>query len=638
MNSPMNPTRQRILTLLAGGLALLAGCDKSADGGTNDDTSTVVAFYTKDGRPAVGAAVKIFASSDTSRIPTSKVYTSTSGAVVMPALAAGYYNILVEGDSGYVAFQDSLVSDGKTLPYRSDTLVAPGEVTGRIRVQPNDDPHIAWVGLLGTGLYLNVDDSGRFSLPKVPEGRYTLLAKAEKTGYVSTFLSVEVARGAKRDLGEIRLIWTGLPIATGLAGSVDSLEGTVRLTWDTATTAKVAGWTVWRAGSDDPSTAVKVAYVGPKQTVFVDTLFAPLDTVARYVRYWVRAKGGAGDSGEIWNSWSVVARPPMLAGAWTPNWKKAVSSSWLEDSVIKYMTEQRPWIDTMDGGLAAILVRNSKLVLATSRDGSTWKSVAVLKGWNDQGLYHGGRFWWCEPVLGGRFVPPIPAFSDTIALADSFRVHSVDAQGVDRIEVVPALSTEVSSGVLYAQGDSIALLQYRQASVTIPMQVTEARMIRLPSGSWEASDSAGWWKPITMWPYVANPEINDAKRFDLADGPWILRWPLSEDSALPDGGTRHLVRGAGPERLMPGYVRQIAGIRPGKVVMLSDARGYAGVGDRPLTSIVWASVTEPAKWFSIASPPRTLPQGQRDFVVTWNNRLWYVNADGLWVAEIPDSM
>ena len=69
--------RTKHVALLA--LSILFGCDqKMTDGGSGDETSTV-AFYRADGRPAAGARVSIYGSSDTGVSPRKQVVTDANG-------------------------------------------------------------------------------------------------------------------------------------------------------------------------------------------------------------------------------------------------------------------------------------------------------------------------------------------------------------------------------------------------------------------------------------------------------------------------------------------------------------------------------------------------------------------------------
>jgi len=229
--------------------ALLGACDRASDAGTTDETSTV-AFYLPDGSPAAGARVQIFASSDTTRKPREQLFADQQGRVRLPRLEADYYNLVTRDESGRAIFQDSLLSDGSHMDFASDTLVETGVVVGRVRVQPQHDPRIVWVALLGAGTYLNVDDSGRFRIEGVPEGRFTLAGFTKTEGYTTTFKALRVRRDSVSDIGTLDMVFTGLPVVRNLQARFDTLAGVVHLRWDSLPLRETWKYTVQRDGVD----------------------------------------------------------------------------------------------------------------------------------------------------------------------------------------------------------------------------------------------------------------------------------------------------------------------------------------------------------------------------------------------------
>ncbi len=196
-------------------LCLCAGlwsCDetKVTQGGSSDETSTI-AFYQPNGKPAVGARVSIYGSSDTGVAPRKQVVTDAQGHANLPIPGKGFFNLMVRDQNGHAVFQDSLYSDGSSLPAASDTLHATGVLAGRLKVQSQQSPRIAWVQLMGAGVYANVDDSGRFRLEGIPPGKYTLGAYTRYLEYTPTFAKVRTFSDSTVDVGTIELIFTGLP-------------------------------------------------------------------------------------------------------------------------------------------------------------------------------------------------------------------------------------------------------------------------------------------------------------------------------------------------------------------------------------------------------------------------------------------
>jgi len=126
-----------------------------ADRGTNDETSS---FYLQNGQKASNATVTVFAAGGTDTLPTTLSYTNSDGQVTFSALPKGYYSLLVTDKTGRAAFVDSVYSDGAKMDLPSDTLRPTGSIKGRIKVQTQDDPKIAWVALVGEGYFHTIDD------------------------------------------------------------------------------------------------------------------------------------------------------------------------------------------------------------------------------------------------------------------------------------------------------------------------------------------------------------------------------------------------------------------------------------------------------------------------------------------------
>ncbi|MEN9307947.1 MAG: hypothetical protein RL173_1879 [Fibrobacterota bacterium] len=224
----------------------LFGCDqtKTTQGGSADETSTI-AFYRPDGKPAAGARVMIYGTADTGASPRDQVITNANGSVELPALGKGFYNLVVRQD-GKAIFQDSLFSNGERMLASSDTLRATGVLAGRVRVQSQHSPRIAWIHLLGAGKYLNVDDSGFFRMEGIPQGKFTMAALTREGGYTPTFKEVRAVSDSVVDVGDIELVYTGLPVIKNLEARFDTLTGIVYLRWDSTALRQTWHYNVYR--------------------------------------------------------------------------------------------------------------------------------------------------------------------------------------------------------------------------------------------------------------------------------------------------------------------------------------------------------------------------------------------------------
>jgi hypothetical protein len=422
----------------------LAGCqERTTDGGTTDGTSTV-AFYLPDGKPAAGARVQIFASSDTTRTPRIQAFTDANGEVELPVLDSSYYNLVARDKSGRAMFQDSLLSNGKSMDYASDTLVATGVVTGRVKVQPQHDPRIVWIALLGAGTYLNVDDSGRFRIEGVPEGKFTLAGFTKEIGYTTTFSALRVRRDSTSDIGTLDMVFTGLPVATGVEASWTPGSWTVSVRWDSPSSPKVKGWKVLRSFGIWASEAVPVGVVSdPSKTEFVDSLvgpdrlWEPQDTVEAILRYWVVPLDAVGKPGEAWNGDSVRYQTPGRERLLDLQWRKVgLGSTGFENDRI----------DTLGGGFLLSQSRyeggdTTTIRFLHSPDGETWTSLgsfpseiaSTLYGFGvRQGVSFGGAYWWVEAAGNARTLREDAA--EIGILRDSAILHRLDAAGSREVE------------------------------------------------------------------------------------------------------------------------------------------------------------------------------------------------------------
>jgi hypothetical protein len=236
-------------TVFVAGVSALAlfGCDetKVTQGGSGDETSTV-AFFKPDGKPAAGARVSLYGSADTGVEPRKQVVTDADGHARLAAPAKGFYNLVVRDGNGNAVLQDSLFSDGSSISAASDTLHATGVLTGRLAVQSQHSPRIAWIQLLGAGIWSNVDDSGRFRIKGVPAGKLTLAALTRVDGYTPTFANVKTMSDSTVDVGTIELVYTGLPVVKNLQARFDTLAGIVSLKWDSTELRQTWHYNVYR--------------------------------------------------------------------------------------------------------------------------------------------------------------------------------------------------------------------------------------------------------------------------------------------------------------------------------------------------------------------------------------------------------
>jgi len=492
---------------------LLWGCDDSNVSGTNDETTSTVAVICRpDGRPAAGARVLLYAASDTQTAARAVGVVDQAGHVVLPsAQSSGWYNMIVRGDSGTALFQDSLLSDGKTLAVFSDTLRRTGTLKGRVTVQPQDKPTIAWVQLLGAGRYANVDDSGNFVLDSLPSGRFTLVVRTLATAYTPTFVAAHTISDSVVDLGTISLVYTGIKMVPGLSVRWDSLGGTASLKWTPLTDSGILGYAVYRGSTSDPSAVSRVAYV--TSTHWTDTLFAGrmahgslgglYDSVQARVFYRVVGVTSQAE-GPMGNADSLDVRSPMLVNALAPTWAKGSLPSGANPATL----------DSLGSGLGVLVSQDSFQTLWTSADGVSWSRGRTLAA-RTGAVFWKGKLWWTSAKDSGSYLARRndswesmcgKYVNDTTPRVASVEIHRYDGSSEDS-SMLDIESDTASNVVLVPGANSIVLVAQRR-------YVSNATCFsyHVPSKDWssvdgvqwslDADSSASWWYRAVHPPYL----------------------------------------------------------------------------------------------------------------------------------------
>ena len=304
------------------GLVLLWGCGKSGQvAGTNDETHTEVAarIFKPGGQGfAVGATVKVVPLDSTQAVSVGAV--GDDGHPVVGTVPDGIYSVSVT-QAGAVVVVDSVPAvAGRIALVQDDTLELSGTLSGVVAVQPQDDPSTVVVQVLGTENYCNVAQDGKFTLTGMPTGRVRLRLTTSLPDYTTTFDTSRALSGQDLSIPDtLRMVYTGIPVVTGLRGWADSATGQAILSWSAVRFAKLQDYLVFRdtAGSIAYST---VPFAATSDTSWTDTASDSLAVVQAW-RYRIEARSKVGAATGAWyGSVTVVCVPPALRRGDSATW------------------------------------------------------------------------------------------------------------------------------------------------------------------------------------------------------------------------------------------------------------------------------------------------------------------------------
>lgn len=626
----------RLLALLVLTVPLLWSCNGESRSlsGTNDETITSLAvIYRLDGKPAAGARVMVYAPGDTQSAPRAQGIVDDEGHVSLPQrLPAGSWNLMVRDAGGTALFQDSLPSDGTKLTILTDTLRRIGKVVGRVRVQPQDKPTIAWVQLLGAGRYANVDDSGRFAFDSVPSGRLTLAALTLQTQYTPTFRAAPLRPDSILDLGTIDMIYTGVPMVTGVKAVWDSASATVTVRWDSVPERGLLGFRVFRGTAIDPDQLYQVAFV-TSGCSWTDTLFRGIayedrgslggryDSMQTDLYYRVKAVANNEDGpASIADSLSV--RSPRLTHVWKPQWS---AGSALPAGYTAGVSD----LDSLGDGVAMLVAKDSFQTLWTSSDGNSWTQGITLPA-NVGGVFWKGKFWWTTGHQTGESYDA-KVYTDygyVLAigrLIDTIHVHSFDGNGVSTSSV-PVRGDTVTAGAIVPMGDQIVLAEERLAvSVTYARQYMATQDLHTSADgkAWVATEDRNliWWytenqKSHALWLNKDYEMVVLPNRFLFAE----TRWAAGGDSSVVWEST-------GTEKPDWPYPGNYGLPFFDKMLQMGTSLFITGGG-----RLHWAPQRSPKEWHEVTPPGKAVYSA-----LPWRGKLLVSDASTLWSAPIPAS-
>ncbi|MEN9307036.1 MAG: hypothetical protein RL173_968 [Fibrobacterota bacterium] len=362
----MKPLLRALLTLVLAGL--FAACNDRIAGGTNDETHTEIAarFLEPGGKdPVAGALVQVVPHDGVVVVATGR--TDSAGRPSIASLPDGLYTVSV-AKNGNVAFVDSVpVSSGRLVLLDDDTLGAAGSLSGMVSMQPDHDPASVTVNVLGTDIWTNVSTDGKFRLEGLGAGRFRLRFLTTLPDYTITYLTATVRDGFANAVPDtVRMVFTGIPVVTGLSVRNDTLTGDQILSWRPVAYRGLQDYIVYRdtAGALAPS---RVRFATVADTVWRDTAASRGTSVAKW-KYRVAVETMTGDTGKWFGSVTGTSVPRALSRLDRGTWGD-VGRSWKGE------------LYEIDGKMTEIVVTRTgtsvDVGIRSSSDGLLWDSVGI---------------------------------------------------------------------------------------------------------------------------------------------------------------------------------------------------------------------------------------------------------------------
>lgn len=306
--------------VLAGILCFLSCSDNSFTGTVSDtDTGKSALVYNPDLTPAVGAIVRVFESNDTTRKSVFETVTDSFGRYSLTSIPKGTYNIFTRKDS-LVSFQDSAFISPAVNTVKSDTLGSPGTITATVGLQPNHDKRTVTAQIIGTDLYSNVTSDGKFTISGIAKGYYTLRLTTTLTDYTPTLVKLYVD-GNKPDTikDTLWMIYTGIPVVTGIQAAYDTMKGIVHLNWNKVQYSNIQDYIIYRDYYNTVNLSTN-PFAAITDTAFTDTIFNSKlisgsfsfsDTNDYHFKYRIAVRSNVNAIGLTYKNIDVIAVSPV---------------------------------------------------------------------------------------------------------------------------------------------------------------------------------------------------------------------------------------------------------------------------------------------------------------------------------------
>ncbi len=185
-------------------------CSTDNIAGSTDETEIEISGILIEGKnnsPAEAALARLFSANDTTpEAALDSTYTDKSGAYSFDSLTPGNYSITAE----YIADADTFygahlnIDADSSVDLGTDTLKAPGSISGKVSVQNQASKSGIFCYIPGTSYLAITDTGGSFTISNVPPGTYDLAYWHQK--YNDTTISgVTVSSGEDTKVPEMLL-------------------------------------------------------------------------------------------------------------------------------------------------------------------------------------------------------------------------------------------------------------------------------------------------------------------------------------------------------------------------------------------------------------------------------------------------
>lgn len=261
-------------------LILITACTNPPSSGTEVENERFTArVINNDGKPVSGATVTILpvdyipnatAMAKTTLLTIRKT-TGDDGSFSAADLDAGCYNVYAEKEN-LASYNDSIYITASGIETDEFVLDEKGSITGQVQVQPNHDPRIVEVQILGTHLYTNVDNDGKYSFPEIALGTYLLRGVANTDGYIPTYLEVttDPPSASEEYPNLIEMLYTGIPIVENATAQFSTETRLVTVSWDATPYQDLYEYVIFRdrEGTTQPTTEPLAVTT---ETTFIDS-------------------------------------------------------------------------------------------------------------------------------------------------------------------------------------------------------------------------------------------------------------------------------------------------------------------------------------------------------------------------------